>query len=507
MKNRKLLISIVIVLLVVLVALITVMGVIQVNKHSTAKKYSSKIEKADKYLNSGDYENAILEYEKAIEIDEKNEDAYMKLAVAYMNMDDYAMAYKTLQQGWSMTESGNIRKMVQTYFGDDYQESDEKEKTYAVSINSTFVSQMAGFSYSDYEQQYGTPTVTKKSGKYYVSYSGVKAEFVYYNNAGLTVIDEGAGKPMSGAKPTEINVQTLELIFPGMGDTLDYSTLQTMELNGLNCDYNSGYKTYCVTFEYSGCNFAIASTEDGTISKTSQVNSVKPVNRKSKESDLKLEGSVKSATTGKGIDNASMIFRSGKNQTGSGVAECKTTSSGYYSVNLDAGDYTVEISKDGYSEEFFEVRVNDWQDVTNEDFVISESLMEGQIRIVLTWGEMPRDLDSYLEGKTDSGLDIDVNFRNREIRENNEIQAQLDTDERDGRGPETITLYNLNGKYTYRINDFHHTGTLGTSDATIKVYLPNSSTPKTYKVPAQAVNEWTVFEIDHGQIKDINKVG
>ena len=57
------------------------------------------------------------------------------------------------------------------------------------------------------------------------------------------------------------------------------------------------------------------------------------------------------------------------------------------------------------------------------------------------------------------------------------LLAELDVDDTNGYGPETITLNDLNGVYTYSVVDYRTTGTLQQYGATVKVYLPGKSAP------------------------------
>lgn len=121
-------------------------------------------------------------------------------------------------------------------------------------------------------------------------------------------------------------------------------------------------------------------------------------------------------------------------------------------MKLEAGEYTIQVTKDGFIEEFFDVKVRD-DNYTQENFTISPSLENGEVRIVLTWGESPKDLDSHLDGTTDDGGNVSVDFRNKSCEE-----ADLDVDEMNGNGPETTTIHNLKGKYIFTVVDFNNEG-------------------------------------------------
>ncbi|MDR2034318.1 MAG: hypothetical protein LBP89_06780 [Helicobacteraceae bacterium] len=125
------------------------------------------------------------------------------------------------------------------------------------------------------------------------------------------------------------------------------------------------------------------------------------------------------------------------------------------------------------------------------------------LRIVLTWGATPSDLDSHLLyankhiyfDKKGSGL------------------AYLDVDDISSYGPETITIQKLepNETYIYTVHNYSgknaHTDALSKSGAKVFVYA-GQSLVKTYNVPQKiAGNVWTVFKIDaNGQIIDLNAI-
>ena len=87
--------------------------------------------------------------------------------------------------------------------------------------------------------------------------------------------------------------------------------------------------------------------------------------------------------------------------------------------------------------------------------------------------------------------------------------AELDVDDTTGYGPETITLYDLNGVYRYTVKDFRRTRTLQQYGATVKVYLPGQAQPEVITVAPNAglVNIWEVFELDHGELRILNRAG
>lgn len=127
------------------------------------------------------------------------------------------------------------------------------------------------------------------------------------------------------------------------------------------------------------------------------------------------------------------------------------------------------------------------------------------MRIVLNWGDSPADLDSHL-----------VYPHNNHVYFMNKFgsDALLDVDDRNGFGPETITITKKhNGeRYVYAVHDFTDNNNpdwngLSNSNAVVFVYV-GQTLIKTYYVPVNARgNLWTVFAItESGELEDINSV-
>jgi len=133
------------------------------------------------------------------------------------------------------------------------------------------------------------------------------------------------------------------------------------------------------------------------------------------------------------------------------------------------------------------------------NIIITESLVSGEIRIVLGWAEAPLDLDAHTYGPVlPSGFEH-VYFSNKQL---GSADFELDRDDRDSFGPETTTIHRLNtGTYEFAIHDFSNkdSGTsniMGAqSEAVVTVYrfgLPTLF----FNVPNIAGTVWDVFDID-----------
>ena len=65
-----------------------------------------------RYLSEGNYQEAILAFEAAIEIDPRNADAYLKLAQVCEQREDYAKALQTLEAGLEQTDDQRLREYI-----------------------------------------------------------------------------------------------------------------------------------------------------------------------------------------------------------------------------------------------------------------------------------------------------------------------------------------------------------------------------------------------------------
>ncbi|MBF4491718.1 tetratricopeptide repeat protein [Flavobacterium sp. MR2016-29] len=126
------------------------------------------------------------------------------------------------------------------------------------------------------------------------------------------------------------------------------------------------------------------------------------------------------------------------------------------------------------------------------------------MRIVLNWGKYPEDLDSHL---TFSGNHIF--FQHKKGNKSN-----LDVDDIDSYGPETITIENkkFGETYHYFVHDYSNkndlnSNKLSASDAKVFVYV-GQSLVKTYYIPKNKKgNVWNLFKINgNGEIIDINNI-
>ncbi|GLC25492.1 Ig-like domain-containing protein [Roseisolibacter agri] len=141
-----------------------------------------------------------------------------------------------------------------------------------------------------------------------------------------------------------------------------------------------------------------------------------------------------------------------------------------------------------------------------QDIVLSPIGAPDVVRIVLTWGSSPSDLDSYLAAPTPSGGRTTISFANDGNCAADPFVC-LDVDDVNGGGPETITIVRQQtGTYHYAVNQFSSDGTIATSGARVAVYV-GSRLLRTFTPPAGSGEWWNVFDIVGGQIVPVNTYG
>jgi hypothetical protein len=129
-------------------------------------------------------------------------------------------------------------------------------------------------------------------------------------------------------------------------------------------------------------------------------------------------------------------------------------------------------------------------------FTVTQLLPPGRLRVVLDWDARPTDLDAHLvrEGTYHISYRKMASYLDR---------AKLDRDDRDGYGPETITINRLDSQAAYRffVHDYTRSGRLAKSKAHVRVYTERGLL-KTFTVsPQQRGDHWEVFRIERGQLR------
>lgn len=191
-----------------------------------------------------------------------------------------------------------------------------------------------------------------------------------------------------------------------------------------------------------------------------------------------------------------------------------TDSAGQYRIEgLPSGYYTVEAMREGFLTGYANLIVHETDPRHNQNFAISPVLPEDQIRIVLRWGEHPRDLDSHLIGIKPDGSSFNVYYANKEFRWNGERLVDLDVDDTTSYGPETITIYSpLHEDWVYAVHDYTNLSSsnsdkMSYSEAYVTVFMGGTQVAS-FHIPVGRVGTyWTVFEFVDGQVRPVNEMG
>jgi hypothetical protein len=163
---------------------------------------------------------------------------------------------------------------------------------------------------------------------------------------------------------------------------------------------------------------------------------------------------------------------------GAEVASGRTGSDGRWTARLAPGTYEVSYRLAGYvpyTSGGTEIR-EEGQLVTVSLSRLLEATESGgrEVRIILNWGSRPdqvRDADSHLACPCGAG-DRHVHYRAR-THEAGGHKVELDVDDTDWGGPETITLTRpVPGTYLYWVHDYSGPpATLGASDVVVRVVI------------------------------------
>lgn len=206
-----------------------------------------------------------------------------------------------------------------------------------------------------------------------------------------------------------------------------------------------------------------------------------------------LSGEVVDATTGKPLSGAEVRL------VGTPLRTMTEANGRFRLTGAPAGTAGVEITAAGYSAEQLDhviaagvgppLRV-----------ALSPGMAAGQIRIVLTWGQQPQDLDAHLEGPLPGSHKFHVYFGQKGDLKSKEF-VNLDVDARKGLGPETVTVLGVvPGTYRYFVHDYTNraskaSSTLAQSGAMVKVYQKGQA--HTFRGDQRSVgNIWNVCTIE-----------
>ena len=305
---------------------------------------------------------------------------------------------------------------------------------------------------------------------------------------------EGAGVDISGQilNVTDIGVKGATVTFSSA--TRDYTATTDTEGNYTLSGLSEG--SYSVTVGAIGYR---TTAETGVSVSSGSIHNFDLLG------DATVTGKVLNSQTGQGVANAEIAFYAiDKKSTDDFVYvvfKLYSNAEGIYHLGeLPQGFFNVRMSSPGFNDNtLLNVEVNSGENNLGEATIV-EQVAEGNVRIVLSWGESPSDLDTHLTGPTSSGNRFHVYYSDQSI--NDGTEAYLDVDDTESYGPETITISQyLSGVYRYSVHNYtddSNEGGLGIYNSPTKVEIFDSNgliatfTPKPFA--AGSGNTWRVFE-------------
>lgn len=183
------------------------------------------------------------------------------------------------------------------------------------------------------------------------------------------------------------------------------------------------------------------------------------------ENEGVINGYVRDASSGVGIPSAIISVN--------GITTTSNTSGWYEISDLPQNRQLPISARAAGFHPYFDHAIIWGSDPLRRDITLDPALASGQFRFVLTWGSDPRDLDSHMWVPLGGGQYYHVYFANRGDLDDPPY-AELDVDDVNGFGPETITLLpQYSGLYDYAVYEYSGDGTLATSGAVVNIYDGN----------------------------------
>ncbi len=170
------------------------------------------------------------------------------------------------------------------------------------------------------------------------------------------------------------------------------------------------------------------------------------------------------------------------------------------------GVYHFSFEKEGFISENnkFEIIA---QTIFRNRFAVSPVIEMGAVRIVMDWDKKPADLDAHFVKEGDYHISY------REKKASDDGSAKLDRDDRDGYGPETITVKDIDeeAEYTFYVKDFSNKEAKGSkalskSKVMVKIYGEGKLLNIWQLNEKQKGNAWMVFSIQNGKIIPTDEV-
>ena len=203
-----------------------------------------------KYLSEGNYEEAILAFTAAIEIDPKQPDAYEKLAEIYIATGDTEQARKILEDGCAITGSETLQirlaEIIASLVNGELREYFD-ENNQLVNYTIFYVDPATGYDRND---SYSPDGILENYYLYYYSEDGLTQTTECYSPAGellhtSTVVQDEEGRVLSS---TTSDGRETKYVFDGNGDELGWDNYD----NGVLIGYARFEGEFTVYYDAAG---------------------------------------------------------------------------------------------------------------------------------------------------------------------------------------------------------------------------------------------------------------
>ncbi len=216
-----------------------------------------------------------------------------------------------------------------------------------------------------------------------------------------------------------------------------------------------------------------------------------------------VSGQIIDSQTGDGLAGVTVSF----SRDGTPELVLLTNDSGRFEINdSPTGTFTVGAHRD----EFFtrtveDVTLNEGPNELPNTIAVSKP-GEGELRIVLSWGEYPLDLDSHFTGPVSTAVTVTNRFHVYWDDQDPDEAVSLDVDDVYSYGPETTTVKYLvpSGNYRYYVHNYAPQdlavsgAEITESPAVVEVYNEKGLISKFFAPPPSdpSLNLWHVFDLN-----------
>ena len=180
-----------------------------------------------------------------------------------------------------------------------------------------------------------------------------------------------------------------------------------------------------------------------------------------------VSGTVRNAVTSEAIPGEVQLI-------GPSPRSLSTSDGSFEFTSLIPGSYVLSAASPGFLPSSVSISVSGGEAAT-QDIALSPRLVSGTLRIVLSWGVDPRDLDSHLWTPEIEGSAYHVYYASQGSLTSAPF-AELDVDDVSSFGPETITIgQSFPGTYTYAVHNYTNrvstsSDALSRSGASVEVF-------------------------------------